>query len=68
MEHTFYRQLLSAVSALAIDFTAVCAAVAAAAAATTGDPQTLDASQVEEMLQTAAPHPVRNTSTAAAGM
>ena len=44
MEHTVYRRLLSAVSANALAFTAVCPAVAAAPEETTGTPQTLTAS------------------------
>ena len=41
MEHTFYRRLLSAVCAIALAFTAVCPAVAAAPEETTGTPQLL---------------------------
>ena len=52
MEHTFYRRLLSAVCAIALAFTAVCPAVAAAPEETTGTPQTLTASEVKEMQQT----------------
>ena len=46
MEHTVYRRLLSAVCAIALVFTAVCPAVAAAPEETTGTPQTLTASEV----------------------
>lgn len=49
MEHTFYRRLLSAVCAIALAFTAVCPAVAAAPEDTTGTPQTLTVSEVQEM-------------------
>ena len=52
MEHTFYRRLLSAVCAIALAFTAVCPAVAAAPEDTTGTPQTLTVSEVQEMQQT----------------
>lgn len=52
MEHTVYRRLLSAVCAIALAFTAVCPAVAAAPEETTGTPQTLTASEVKEMQQT----------------
>ena len=52
MKHAFYRRLLSAVCAIALAFTAVCPAVAAAPEDTPSTPQTLTASEVQEMQQT----------------
>lgn len=68
MEHTFYRRLLSAVCAIALAFTAVCPAVAAAPEETTGTPQTLTASEVKEMQQTDAAVTALTDSAAYAGM
>ena len=68
MEHTVYRRLLSAVCAIALAFTAVCPAVAAAPEETTGTPQTLTASEVEEMQQTDAAVTALTDSAAYAGM
>ena len=52
MKHAFYRRLLSAVCAIALAFTAVCPAVAAAPEGTPSTPQTLTTSEVQEMQQT----------------
>jgi len=68
MEHTFYRRLLSAVCAIALAFTAVCPAVAAAPEDTTGTPQTLTVSEVQEMQQTDAAVTALTDSAAYAGM
>ena len=68
MEHTVYRRLLSAVCAIALAFTAVCPAVAAAPEETTGTPQTLTASEVKEMQQTDAAVTALTDSAAYAGM
>ena len=68
MEHTVYRRLLSAVCAIALAFTAVCPAVAAAPEETTGTPQTLTASEVQEMQQTDAAVTALTDSAAYAGM
>ena len=68
MEHTVYRRLLSAVCAIALAFTAVCPAVAAAPEDTTGTPQTLTASEVKEMQQTDAAVTALTDSAAYAGM
>ena len=68
MEHTFYRRLFSAVCAIALAFTAVCPAVAAAPEETTGTPQTLTASEVKEMQQTDAAVTALTDSAAYAGM
>ena len=68
MEHTVYRRLLSAVCAIALAFTAMCPAVAAAPEETTGTPQTLTASEVQEMQQTDAAVTALTDSAAYAGM
>ena len=68
MEHTFYRRLLSAVCAIALAFTAVCPAVAAVPEDTTGTPQTLTVSEVQEMQQTDAAVTALTDSAAYAGM
>ena len=68
MEHTFYRRLLSAVCAIALAFTAVCPAVAAAPEDTTDTPQTLTVSEVQEMQQTDAAVTALTDSAAYAGM
>ena len=68
MEHTVYRRLLSAVCAIALAFTAVCPAVAAVPEETTGTPQTLTASEVQEMQQTDAAVTALTDSAAYAGM
>ena len=63
-----YRRLLSAVCAIALAFTAVCPAVAAAPEDTTGTPQTLTVSEVQEMQQTDAAVTALTDSAAYAGM
>ena len=68
MEHTVYRRLLSAVCAIALAFTIVCPAVAAAPEDTTGTTQTLTASEVKEMQQTDAAVTALTDSAAYAGM
>ena len=68
MEHTVYRRLLSAVCAIALAFTAVCPAVATVPEETTGTPQTLTASEVQEMQQTDAAVTALTDSAAYAGM
>ena len=68
MKHTFYRRLLSAVCAIALAFTAVCPAVAAAPEDAASTPQTLTASEVQEMQQTDAAVTALTDSAAYTGM